>query len=122
MYENQYFISNIKLDNSYGLNISTFNNLNVYSHPILNISTAKFKSIEILLLGYILDPLQPEVRDAEIRLNIGEMVGSKPGQRFRVIDKDVILEITSADKDTSLAKIVKGVALLQEGSRLEAIY
>ena len=54
-------------------------------------------------------------------MNIGEMVGTQIGQRFRVVDEDEILEITSTQKDSCLAKVVKGRALLQEGSRVEVI-
>ena len=62
-----------------------------------------------------------EVKDGQIRLNIGQMQGVKTGQRFRVIDEDVILEVTSTQKDASLAKLVQGKALLQAGSRVEAL-
>ena len=62
-----------------------------------------------------------EVKDGELGLNIGEMVGTQIGQRFRVVDEDEILEITSTQKDSSLAKVVKGRALSQEGSRVEVI-
>jgi len=62
-----------------------------------------------------------EIRDGGLRLNIGEMVGTKIGQRFRAMDEDEILEVTSTQKDSSLVKVVKGRALLQEGSRVEVI-
>jgi hypothetical protein len=62
-----------------------------------------------------------EVKGEEISLNIGQMVGVKTGQRFRAVDEDVTLEVTSIQQDTSLAKIVKGKDRPQKGLRVEAI-
>ena len=62
-----------------------------------------------------------EVRDGELKLNIGEMVGTKIGQRFRVMDEDEILEVTSTQRNSSLVKVVKGKAPLQEESRVEVL-
>ncbi|MCK4486072.1 MAG: CHAT domain-containing protein [Desulfobacterales bacterium] len=62
-----------------------------------------------------------EAKDEEIRLNIGQMVGLRTGQQFRVIDKDVTLEITSIKEDTSLAKVAKGKGPVQKNLRVEAI-
>jgi class 3 adenylate cyclase/CHAT domain-containing protein len=62
-----------------------------------------------------------EVKGEEISLNIGQMVGVKTGQRFRAVDEDVTLEVTSIQQDTSLAKIVKGKERPQKGLRVEAI-
>ncbi|MBN1842466.1 MAG: CHAT domain-containing protein [Deltaproteobacteria bacterium] len=62
-----------------------------------------------------------EVKGEEISLNIGQMVGVKSGQRFRAVDEDVTLEVTSIQQDTSLAKIVKGKDRLQKSLRVEAI-
>ncbi len=60
------------------------------------------------------------VINEEIRLNIGEIVGVTIGQEFKVMDKEVTLEVTSVNQDTSLAKIVKGKGQLQKGVRVEA--
>ena len=62
-----------------------------------------------------------EAKDEEIRLNIGQMVGVRSGQRLKVIDEDVTLEVTSIQKDTSLTKIVKGKGPFQKSLRVEAI-
>jgi len=62
-----------------------------------------------------------EAKDEDIRLNIGQMVGVRIGQRFKVIDEDVILGVTSIQRDTSLAKIVKGKGPLQKGLCVEAM-
>lgn len=62
-----------------------------------------------------------EVKDEEILLNIGQMVGVRIGQRFRVLDEDVTVEITSIGEDTSLAKIVEGRGPPQKSLRVEAI-
>lgn len=62
-----------------------------------------------------------EVKGEEIRLNIGEMVGVRIGQQFRVLDEDATLEVISIQQNTSLAKIVKGKGLLLKDHRVEAI-
>jgi hypothetical protein len=61
-----------------------------------------------------------EVKGGEIGLNIGEMAGVRIGQRFDVIDQDVTLQITSVEKNTSLAETVNGKRILHEGDRVEA--
>ncbi len=53
--------------------------------------------------------------------NIGQMAGGKAGQRFKVLDGDMSLEVTSIHQDKSLAKIVRGKGLVQEGNRVEAM-
>jgi len=63
-----------------------------------------------------------EVKDEEIWLNIGQMVGVRIGQQFKVVDKDVTLEVISVQQDTSVAEVKKGKGQLQEGHRVEAIY
>lgn len=77
MYKNQYFISNFKLDNYNGLKSTTFNNLHIYSHQLLNVSTARNLFSEILLLGYIIDPLKPEENNDDIVKNLAETCNSK---------------------------------------------
>lgn len=62
-----------------------------------------------------------EVEGEEIRLNIGQMAGVETGQRFRVVDGNLTLEVTSILQDTSLAKIVKGKGLLQKSLCVEGI-
>jgi len=61
-----------------------------------------------------------EVKGEEIGLNIGEMAGVRIGQRFKVIDGDVTLQVTAIKQDASLAEIVKGKRILHEGHRVEA--
>ncbi len=61
------------------------------------------------------------VEGQEIKLNIGQTVGVRKGQRFKVKDEDITLEIISLQQDTSLAKITKGEGSLQEGLQVEAI-
>ena len=62
-----------------------------------------------------------KVKDKEeIELNIGQRVGVRMGQRFKVLDKDVILEAIEIQRDTSLTKISEGKARLQAGLRVEA--
>jgi tetratricopeptide (TPR) repeat protein len=61
-----------------------------------------------------------EMNDDEIRLNIGQKAGILVGQRLKVIDEDVTLEVISVQADTSSAKIAKGEGTLQKGLRVEA--
>ena len=65
-FRNQFFISNQDLPADYGLSLTVLGNLNIYTHPILNISSAVSESSEILLLGYILNPLAPSLTSQAI--------------------------------------------------------
>jgi class 3 adenylate cyclase/tetratricopeptide (TPR) repeat protein len=62
-----------------------------------------------------------EVKDEDIKLNIGQMAGVKVGQRFKVIDKEVALEVISIQKNTCLARILEGKGPLQENLRVEGM-
>ena len=62
-----------------------------------------------------------EVKDGEIRLNVGEMAGVSTGQRFQVLDQDVTLEVTFVEQDKSLARVAQGTGPLQPGLRVEAL-
>ncbi|MGA1863527.1 MAG: CHAT domain-containing protein [bacterium] len=62
-----------------------------------------------------------EIAGDDILLNIGQMAGVKTGQRFRVIDKDVDLEIISIQKNTCLARILEGKGHLQTDLRVEGM-
>jgi len=69
-------------------------------------------------------PLRGKIRkveDENVHLNIGEQVGVRMGQRFKIVDRDVIIEVISTQPDTSLAKIEKGKELLKEGLRVEGL-
>lgn len=60
------------------------------------------------------------VTDEEIILNIGDQVGVKPGHRFRVTGKDVILEVESVKADgTSKATVKEGNIRLKKGWGVE---
>jgi hypothetical protein len=61
-----------------------------------------------------------EINDEEIRLNIGQKAGILVGQRLKVIDEDVTLEVVSVQADASSAKIATGEGTLQKGLRVEA--
>ena len=54
-------------------------------------------------------------------LNIGQKIRVRAGQRFKVVNDDVELEIISIQQDTSLAKIIKGEKPLENGQRVEAL-
>lgn len=60
------------------------------------------------------------MEDKEIRLNIGQMVGTRKGQRFNVVGEDTRLEVISDQPETSIAKVVKGEGPLTKGMRVEA--
>jgi len=60
-----------------------------------------------------------EVRDDAVMLNIGEMAGVTPGQRFKGVDQDVTLVVTSIERETSLAKTLTGIQPLGKASRVE---
>ena len=60
------------------------------------------------------------VEGNEVRLNIGQMAGTRMGQRLKVVGEDTILEVISDQPRASLAKIVKGKAPLAKGMRVEA--
>ncbi len=54
-------------------------------------------------------------------LNIGQKIRVRAGQRFKVVNDDVELEIISIQQDTSLAKSIKGEKPLENGQRVEAL-
>ena len=62
-----------------------------------------------------------DVKDNEVRLNIGVKVGARMGQQFKVVDQDLILEVIAVQSETCLARIAKGEGVLQEGVRVEAL-
>jgi CHAT domain-containing protein len=55
-----------------------------------------------------------------VAVNIGQNVGVREGQRFKVDDEGTILEMVSIEPNASLAKIVKGKRVLEKGVRVEA--
>lgn len=57
----------------------------------------------------------------KVKLNIGQSSGTKIGQRFKINKINVILEITSIEPDTSIAKIIKGEKTIEIGMRVEAL-
>lgn len=59
------------------LNESKFNNLNVYSHPSLDIIAAHNGSTALLLLGFILDPLHPDQNNDDIVKDIADKCTTK---------------------------------------------
>lgn len=62
-----------------------------------------------------------KIEGKEAILNIGQRVGVKNGQKFKIIDEDVTLEIISIRTDSSISKIAEGEKRLKEGLRVEAI-
>lgn len=74
-----------------------------------------------LLALYPLRGKLSEIRKDEVVLNIGEIAGVKVGQSFRVLDKDLILEVSAVDKTSSKAKVKGDNNNLQIGARVEAM-
>jgi class 3 adenylate cyclase/CHAT domain-containing protein/tetratricopeptide (TPR) repeat protein len=74
-----------------------------------------------------LDKLYPlrckivEVKDKEVKLNIGAKVGARLGQQFKLVDEDLILEVIAMDPETCLARVTKGEGVLQKGLRVEEL-
>jgi hypothetical protein len=62
-----------------------------------------------------------EVRGEAVKLNIGQQAGVKAGERFKVVDGDATLEVTSVEPDSSLANVAAGTQLVQTGLRVEAM-
>ncbi len=62
-----------------------------------------------------------KVDDDIIQLNIGTEIGVEKNQRFKVIDKDVILLISSSGTGQSAVMLEKGAIRLEEGWRVEAM-
>ncbi len=58
-------------------------------------------------------------KDGNITLGIGENVGLKAGQQFKVINTDLMLEVVATQSESGDAKIVKGEIV--EGSGHEQI-
>ena len=61
------------------------------------------------------------VKDNEVRLNIGVKIGARMGQQFMVIDQDVILEVIAVQSETCLTRVAKGEGVLQKGLRVKAL-
>ena len=79
------------------------------------------KLLEKLKKLYPLRGKISEVRGDEIKLNIWKKVGVRVGELFKVINKDLTLEVISVQHDVSLAKVAKGEGVPQEGLRVEVI-
>ncbi len=69
-------------------------------------------------------PLRGSILNSKENLaivDIGEDAGIVKGQQFKIINSDVVLEIVSAQKEQSEAKIIKGALSLEKGQRVEQI-
>jgi hypothetical protein len=67
-------------------------------------------------------PLRGKISKLEgkkVKLNIGEVVGVRNGQRFKMKEVDAVLEVTSTQKDASLANVLQGSELVREGQYIE---
>jgi len=62
-----------------------------------------------------------QISGDEIQLNIGQRAGVGQGQRFAVLDRDMVLEVTSVQPDTSFARVAEGDGKPQEGDRVESL-
>jgi hypothetical protein len=60
------------------------------------------------------------VSEDEVRLNIGKAAGASQGERFAVPDRELVLEVTAVEPDTSLARVVEGEGKPEAGDRVQA--
>jgi hypothetical protein len=60
-----------------------------------------------------------EVDGNKVRLNIGQKVGVKEGDLFRLESSETIIKVVRTERDVSLGKIVKGDTIPEKGNRLE---
>jgi len=79
------------------------------------------KLIEKLKALYPLRGRIEQITGEEIQINLGDKVGVREGQRFKVVDQPVTLEVVSTGADTSLARVVEGENVPTEGLRIEAL-
>ncbi|MCP4111341.1 MAG: CHAT domain-containing protein [Desulfobacteraceae bacterium] len=77
--------------------------------------------LEILDNQYPLRCIISDLTEQDAGLNIGSDEGVMIGQRFKVIDQDIILEVTAVKSNTSIARIVKGESHLIKGAQAEEI-
>lgn len=99
------------INQSFGIAMPT----SLLSQKLSEALTEKFKVL-YPLRGKIL-----EVKAESITLNVGELAGVIKGQRFKVLDKEVNLEIVSTEPNTSIAIVSEGKGHLQKNLRVEAI-
>jgi hypothetical protein len=62
-----------------------------------------------------------EVAGEQVRINIGQKAGVQVGQRFKVLDQDMTLEVVSAEQETSITRITAGEGELTAALRVEAL-
>ena len=60
-----------------------------------------------------------EVKEKEVKLDIGQMAGTRKGQKFNVVGQDISLEIIYDQPDTAVARVVRGEGPLTKGMRVE---
>jgi hypothetical protein len=77
--------------------------------------------LEKLQKLYPLRGIISEIKADKITLNIGQETGVTPGQRFKVVDEEITLEVVSALPDTSLVKVEKAGTPVDIGQRVEAV-
>ena len=62
-----------------------------------------------------------QIDGGSIVLNFGQKAGAVQGQQYKVLNEEVVLEITTVQPDESVAKIVSGGQGVVEGQRVEEI-
>ena len=73
MFRNQYLIVTNKIKSNFqGIIPTYFHNLNVYAHIYTNTAVAKHLETEIFLIGYIIDPQNPQDSNQEIINDIAQ--------------------------------------------------
>ncbi|MDJ0635863.1 MAG: hypothetical protein QNJ34_21935 [Xenococcaceae cyanobacterium MO_188.B29] len=80
MFRNQYLIvTNKSTSNFQGISPTYFHGLHVYTQTYLNTSVTKYLETEIFLIGYIIDPQNPEYSNQEV---IDDIVQKCPTEKL----------------------------------------
>jgi hypothetical protein len=61
------------------------------------------------------------MREDAVEINIGTMMGVEPGQRYRAIDRDVLLQVVRADQDASVVRVSRGKEWVRTGMKVAMI-
>ena len=69
-------------------------------------------------------PIRGKIKDLDgalVRLNIGSNTGVVPGQTFKVLQEDILLQVSSVTPDQSYTEIINENKVVQPGQRVEIL-
>ena len=84
LYSRQFIITDSTVPFYEFWNLSTFLNLKIYTHPLLNTNYAKKENVELFLIGYIFNPYTRERDETKLLFDIVEA-----GKDFKDISKAI---------------------------------